>query len=48
MKINVYAIMKPSNDEFEKLIKEFIKMSSKYAKVEAHYIFNKKFQNLKQ
>lgn len=42
MKINVYSIMKPSNDEFETLAKEFIKMSSKYAKVEMHYIFNKK------
>ncbi|RXJ99104.1 23S rRNA (pseudouridine(1915)-N(3))-methyltransferase RlmH [Arcobacter sp. CECT 8986] len=42
MKINIYAIMKASNDEFEKLTKEFIKMSSKYANVEAHYIFNKK------
>ncbi len=42
MKINVYSIMKPSNDEFDKLTKEFIKMSLKYAKVEIHYIFNKK------
>ncbi len=42
MKINVYSIMKPSNDEFETLAKEFIKMSSKYAKVEMNYIFNKK------
>lgn len=42
MKINIYSIMKPSNDEFDKLAKEFIKMSLKYAKVEIHYIFNKK------
>ncbi|AXX86351.1 23S rRNA (pseudouridine(1915)-N(3))-methyltransferase RlmH [Malaciobacter marinus] len=42
MKINIYSIMKPSNDEFDKLTKEFIKMSLKYAKVEIHYIFNKK------
>lgn len=42
MKINIYSIMKPSNDEFEILAKEFIKMSSKYAKVEMNYVFNKK------
>ena len=41
MKINIYAIIKPSRDDFDTLIKEFIKMSSKYAKVEVHYIFNK-------
>ena len=41
MKINIYSIVKPSNDDFDKLIKEFIKMSSKYAKVEVFYIFNK-------
>ena len=41
MKINIYAIIKPSKDEFDILIKEFIKMSSKYAKVEVFYIFNK-------
>ena len=40
-KINIYSIIKPSKDEFDVLIKEFIKMSSKYAKVEVHYIFNK-------
>lgn len=40
-KINIYSIVKPSKDEFDILIKEFIKMSSKYAKVEVHYIFNK-------
>lgn len=42
MKINIYSIVKPSNDEFETISKEFIKMSLKYAKVETHYIFNKK------
>lgn len=42
MKINIYSIMKPSNDEFEKLVNEFVKMSSKYAKVQIYYIFNKK------
>jgi 23S rRNA (pseudouridine1915-N3)-methyltransferase len=41
MKINIYSIVKPSADDFDKLIKEFIKMSSKYAKVEVFYIFNK-------
>ena len=41
VKINIYSIVKPSKDEFDILIKEFIKMSSKYAKVEVHYIFNK-------
>lgn len=41
MKINIYAIIKPSRDDFDTLIKDFIKMSSKYAKVEVHYIFNK-------
>ena len=40
-KINIYSIVKPSKDEFDTLIKEFIKMSSKYAKVEVFYIFNK-------
>ncbi|MDZ7817988.1 MAG: 23S rRNA (pseudouridine(1915)-N(3))-methyltransferase RlmH [Aliarcobacter sp.] len=40
-KINIYSIVKPAKDEFDTLIKEFIKMSSKYAKVEVHYIFNK-------
>lgn len=40
-KINIYSIVKPSKDEFDILIKEFIKMSSKYAKVEVFYIFNK-------
>lgn len=41
VKINIYAIVKPAKDDFDSLIKEFIKMSSKYAKVEVHYIFNK-------
>ena len=40
-KINIYSIVKPTKDEFDTLIKEFIKMSSKYSKVEVHYIFNK-------
>ena len=40
--LNIYSIVKPTNDEFDTLAKEFIKMSSKYAKVQTHYIFNKK------
>ena len=35
-------IAKPSTDEFDAIAKEFIKMSSKYAKVEQHNLFNKK------
>ena len=41
MKINIYQIVKKSNDSFEPLIKEFIKMSGKWAKVEVHSLFNK-------
>ena len=41
-KINIYTIAKSSNDEFETLSKEFMKMSSKYAKVESFTLFNKK------
>jgi 23S rRNA (pseudouridine1915-N3)-methyltransferase len=41
MKINIYSIIKPSKDEFDSIIQEFIKMSSKYAKVEVFYVFNK-------
>jgi len=51
MKINIYAIVKPNNDDFDKLNKEFIKMCSKYAKVEVHHIFDKniaKAQNISQ
>lgn len=42
MKINIYQIAKSNNDNFEPIIKEFIKMSSKYAKVEVNNLFNKK------
>lgn len=42
MKINIYQIAKKNNDDFEPLIKEFIKMASKYANVEIHNLFNKK------
>lgn len=51
MKINIYAIVKPSNDDFDKLSKEFIKMCSKFAKVEVNCIFDKnisKAQNISQ
>ncbi len=41
-KINIYQIAKSSNDEFNKIIDDFIKMSSKYSKVEIHNLFNKK------
>lgn len=42
MNINIYTILKQSNDSYDLLIKDFIKMSSKYAKVKVVYIFNKK------
>jgi len=41
MKINIYQIAKNDKDEFSPLIVNFIKMSSKYAKVELHNLFNK-------
>lgn len=41
MKINIYAILKANKDEFDSIIQDFIKMSSKYAKIELKYIFNK-------
>lgn len=41
MKINIYQIAKNDKDEYEPLIKNFIKMSSKYAQVEIHNMFNK-------
>lgn len=42
MTINIYQIAKSTNDEFDILVKEFIKMSSKYAKVNVNNLFNKK------
>jgi len=41
MKINIYSIAKSTNDEFDIISKEFMKMSSKYAKVETFNMFNK-------
>ncbi len=41
MKINIYQIVKKSNDSFEPIINDFIKMSKKYANVEVHSLFNK-------
>jgi len=41
-KINIYSIAKSTNDEFDTIAKEFIKMASKYAKVESFNMFNKK------
>lgn len=40
MKINIYSIQKKSNDSYDKLIEEFIKMSKKYADVKDIQIFN--------
>ncbi len=40
MKINIYQIAKNDKDEFEPIIKNFIKMSSKYGKIEIHNLFN--------
>ena len=42
MTINIYQIAKQSSDMYEPLVKEFIKMSSKYAKVNIHNLFNKR------
>ena len=41
IKINIYQIAKNDKDEFELLVNNFKKMSSKYAKVEIHNLFNK-------
>jgi len=41
LKINIYQIVKKSNDNFEPIIEQFIKMSSRYATVEVHSLFNK-------
>ena len=41
MNINIYMIAKSSSDEYDKLINQLIKNSSKYAKVKLHYTFNK-------
>lgn len=41
MKINIYQIAKNSNDHFHPIIKEFIKMTSRYGTLEIHNLFNK-------
>jgi 23S rRNA (pseudouridine1915-N3)-methyltransferase len=41
VKINLYQIVKNSKDHFDPILKEFIKMSSRYADVEIHSLFNK-------
>jgi len=41
LKINIYQIVKKSKDNFEPIINEFVKMSSRYATVEVHSLFNK-------
>ncbi|VAY87711.1 LSU m3Psi1915 methyltransferase RlmH [hydrothermal vent metagenome] len=40
MKINIYQIAKNDTDEYSPIILNFIKMSSKYAKVELYNLFN--------
>jgi 23S rRNA (pseudouridine1915-N3)-methyltransferase len=41
MKINIYQIAKNDKDDFEPIVKNFIKMATKYAKIEIHNLFNK-------
>ncbi len=41
MNINIYSIVKPSKDEYDKIINDLIKSSLKYATVKNHAIFNK-------
>jgi len=41
MTINIYQIAKNDKDEFDPIVKNFIKMSKKFAKVEVHNMFNK-------
>ncbi|QOG12816.1 23S rRNA (pseudouridine(1915)-N(3))-methyltransferase RlmH [Arcobacter sp. FWKO B] len=40
MKINIFSIQKKTNDSYDKLVDEFIKMSKKYADVKDIQIFN--------
>ncbi|TLS70850.1 23S rRNA (pseudouridine(1915)-N(3))-methyltransferase RlmH [Aliarcobacter thereius] len=51
MKINIYIIAKKSNDTYDKLINDFIKMSSKFANISIHYLINNeisKAQNINE
>ncbi len=41
IKINIYQIAKNDKDDFSPLITNFIKMASKYAKIEIYNLFNK-------
>ena len=41
IKINIYQIAKNDKDEFSPLVVNFIKMASKYAKIEIYNLFNK-------
>jgi 23S rRNA (pseudouridine1915-N3)-methyltransferase len=41
MTISIYLIAKNDKDEFEPIVKNFIKMSKKFAKVEIYNMFNK-------
>lgn len=40
MKINIYQIAKNDKDQFEPIVHNFIKMASKYGKIEIHNLFN--------
>lgn len=40
MKINIFQIAKSEKDLYEPLVANFLKMSSKYAKIEIHNLFN--------
>lgn len=42
MEISVFSIQKSKSDNFENEIKEYMKMSSKFAKISDHIIFNDK------
>jgi len=41
MTINIYQIAKNDRDEFEAIVKHFIKISSRFAKVQVHNLFTK-------
>jgi 23S rRNA (pseudouridine1915-N3)-methyltransferase len=41
MTINIYQIAKNDKDYFEPIVKDFIKMSSRFAKVQIHNMFTK-------
>lgn len=47
MEINIYSIEKSQNSSIEDIVKEYIKMSSKYAKVYDKVLFDKQISKLK-